>query len=200
MLMNMYIKATAGLLRWALLAILKLAGPLVKLPLYFFSLGGVLAIIFGGAFLAMKVEPPHGDWTPVWVLLALGGLSALALLKWDDLVDRLTYDRLWGDDDQEREPWNMARAGGVVALAGFYATLAFCSAKWYHISDVAAIGVGFVWFLGLGTFLGIARWISHGAAELASAVNERHQKQKPAPVVAEPAANDAVVVEFPRSR
>lgn len=170
-MLNMYLNATGGMVRWLLFIILEFVGPVIRIVGLFMSIGGLFVFIY---CLVTHVSDSY-PWGQKVTYIGLGmGLVGSAILTMYQIAEsRLFMELLYGneEDDEESSVWLKLRNG--LALLALYAGVSVASYHYYHlVNGVEAMAVGFCWFQGVGMVLGACRWLYNLSDDTIFAIKE----------------------------
>lgn len=175
---NMYIKTTAGIMKWLFFIALNLVGPFVR------GIGVFLAVGGGAAFLFMLwmglgrtgFDAGVKDLSvlhAMFIGLGLALVGMAMIIYYQITVDRMLINRLYPDEEQDdgvsRLMWLRNWFGVLVMFVGF------SFAAHYRYPSLFAFYwpvIGFVWWLVVGVILGMCRLFHCQGANAMSVIME----------------------------
>lgn len=153
-MLDAYIKATGGMIKWLVFILFNFVGPLIKgicLVLVVLSLFGTLI-----GLLVINHPFQMREW---WAGLGLGVAGMAGLISYEIMITRMTMERIMGNGDEEE-------TSGWLRLQNWLAGLAllsvFSAASFYYfhlLNVIEGLAFGYGWFLAVGTVLGVCRWL-----------------------------------------
>lgn len=171
-MLDTYIKATAGTASYLFFILLQFMEPVVKIILRVFAVGGLIGFLF-----TLIAQPDHPfAKTGMFACLGFGLIATALLTSYDMLTDRMYYDRMYPDDEDEEGgvSWWRTAINWLFVLA-LYA--GFCAAAvWvyrFKPNGIEGLAVGFVWWVAAGVALGVVRWMWRKVSGVPGAVADQ---------------------------
>lgn len=170
---NTYIKATAGAASYLFFIVLQFCEPVVKIILRVLAVGGLIGFLF-----TLIAQPDHPfAKTGMFACLGFGLIATALLTSYDMLTDRMYYDRMYPDVEEEEgggTSWWRTAINWLLVLALF---AGFCvAATWFYQFKpyrIEGLAVGFVWWVAAGVALGVVRWMWRRVSGVPGAVKEQ---------------------------
>ncbi|HUW50029.1 MAG TPA: hypothetical protein VMV75_03350 [Sulfuricella sp.] len=196
-MLDAYIKATGGMIKWLVFILFNFVGPLIKGICLVLVVLSLFATLLG--LLVLNHPFQMREW---WGGLGLGVVGMAGLISYEIMMVRMTMERIMGNDEEEE-------ASGWLRLQNWLAGLAllsvFSAASFYYfhlINIIEGLAFGYGWFLAVGVVVSVGRWlIRQGMNVLAT--NQREERDVRADLVDWAAnesgqPNERVVVPFKR--
>lgn len=202
-MLDAYIKVTAGTARWLLFTGLMFIGPVVTIVARLMMIFGLLAFAVGGIWELISLGSDDPGIYKAHIIFFTGlfvGFAGTALMmSYNMHTDRMYLDRMYPDeeeDDADGASWWRTGLNWLAVLALF---CGFCVAAYLFfdlkgipmMKDGVAVGrsmngtagiqavlVGFLWFMAVGTLLGIARWFYRRGGKAVGVVADKLHSTK----------------------
>lgn len=153
-MLDAYIKATGGMIKWLVFILFNFVGPLIKgicIVLVVLSLFGTLI-----GLLVINHPFQMRGW---WGGLGLGVAGMAGLVSYEIMITRMTMERIMGNGDEE-ETSGWLRLQNWLAGLALLTVFSFASFYYFHLINVIeGLVFGYGWFLAVGVVLGVCRWL-----------------------------------------
>jgi hypothetical protein len=153
-MLNAYIKATGGMIKWLVFILFNFVGPLIKIICIFLAVIGLFGSLVG--LLVINHPFQMRGW---WGGLGLGVVGTAGLISYEIMITRMTMERIMGNGEKnESNGWLRLQNW----LAGLALLSVFSAASFYYfhlINVIEGLAFGYGWFLSVGVVLGVCRWL-----------------------------------------